>query len=83
MSAVAVTAAAAVTVISGNGTRREVHLSNVGPNTVYLDTSDGVTDTNGLALPINGLLRLCIGENQTLYARCKAAETADLRYVAF
>lgn len=83
MSAVAVTSAAASTVVSGNGTRREVHLSNVGPNTVYVDTTSAVVDTTGFALPVNGLMRLSLGENQTLYARTKAAETADLRWVTF
>lgn len=82
MAAVAVTDATASAVVSGDGTRREIHLSNVGPNTVYLDTTDAVTDTTGLALPVDGLLRLSIGENQTLYARCAAAESADLRFFA-
>lgn len=83
MAAVAVGSSAAVAVVSGGGTRREVHVSNVGTNTAYLDTTSAVTSTTGYALAKDAVIKLAIGENQTLYARCADTETADLRWVAF
>lgn len=82
MPAVAVDGTEAVPVVSGGGRRREVHITNTGPNPVYLGTEPDVTHDTGLPLQADERLRLVIGEHWTIYARCETGETADVRWLA-
>lgn len=62
--------------ISGGDCREIITLENLGPNNVYYDYDNSVSDTTSSVLRRNQIVTMPLGGRITVYLRCATGQTA-------